>query len=544
MVHWKAVRLASKWKLLDKRRVLSALLILSILSTGCASLFPVQPPTPAWPTPAPTAWTSLETASATPTQSPTATLQPTSAIAIQSEELRGALIRFWHPWSGPLGQTATRLAEEFNLTNPWGILVTSVAYPGYDALENALGSAFQSPAAPQVTLAFLHQALAWDSRNNLIDLQPYVNDPQWGISSTIQADFYPLFWHQDLVDGRRLGLPAFRSGQLLLYNQSWAKELGYAQPPADPDQFQSQACAAAAANQHDQVKENNGTGGWIISTDYSVALSWIYAFGGDMLKSPEPGLGQSVYQFNTPQNQQAFTFLRAAYQNSCAWLSEREAAYGFAHRQGLFSTASVLELGFQEEAFRDANNLDQWTVLPFPSYEGRPAFDVYGPSYVLLPASAQQQLAAWLFIRWLAEPQQHARLVEASGGLPARKATLEYLKTYSSQHPHWVSAVDLIPAARIEPPFQSWGKARWALADAATQLFRPYFTVDQTPALLSYLDAFVTELHLGLDVESAFATVTSASRPTAAPSRTPTLSSKLVSPTPTATRTPRPSVQN
>ncbi len=255
-----------------------------------------------------------------------------------------------------------------------------------------------------------------------------------------------------------------------------------------------------------------------------------------MLKSPEPGLSQSVYQFDTPQNEETFNFLRAAYQNSCAWLPESgNPENEFAHRRGLFSTASLLDLPYQEEAFRSANNPDQWTVLAFPSPELHPAFDVYGPSYVLLPAYAQQELAAWLFVRWLAAPQQQARLVEASGALPVSQASLESLKTYSANHPQWAAAVKLIPSARGEPPIQSWGQARFALGDAATQLFRSYFTIDQVPTLLSYLDAFVAELHLGPDLPAVFATFTSTPLPTATSSRTP-----IPSLTSTATRTPRP----
>ncbi len=429
-------------------RTWSALLVIALLVSGCGRIFPVVRQTPDQPALTQSSLARSTPASSTPRPSPTVTLQPTSAITIKPEELRGALIRFWHPWSGSLGQVTDRLVQEFNLTNSWGILVTAVPYPGYDALENNLETAFQTSAAPQVTLGYLHQSLAWDKSHNLVDLLPYVNDPQWGLTTTEQADFYPLFWSQDVVDGRRLGIPAFRSGQLLLYNQSWAKELGFEQPPADPDQFMQQACAGASANQRDRLPDNDATGGWIISTDYSAILSWIYAFGGEVLKSPEPGLSQSVYQFDTPQNEETFTFLRAAYQNSCAWLPESgNPENEFARRLGLFSTASLLDLPYQEEAFRSANNPDQWTVLAFPSPELHPAFDVYGPSYVLLPASAQQQLAAWLFVRWLAAPQQQARLVEASGALPVRQAALEYAEDLFRQPPAMDGGCEIDPAS-------------------------------------------------------------------------------------------------
>jgi multiple sugar transport system substrate-binding protein len=516
-------------------RLGSVLLVFALLSTACDQIFPIVTRTPDQPALTQSASVKTNTPVASP-MLPSITPKPVNVINIRGDELRGVMIRFWHPWSGAPGQLLERLVEEFNLSNQWGILVTAVRFPGYDGLEKNLESAFQTSYAPQATLGYLHQMLGWDKNKDLVDISTYVADPQWGLSASEQADFYPLFWNQEVVDGRRLGIPAVRTGQLILYNETWAKELGFEQPPGDADQFLQQACNAASANQSDQSHENDGTGGWIISTDYSAMLGWIYAFGGDVLKSPEPGLGQSVYQFDTPQNEQTFTFLRAAYQNSCAWLLEGGYPENeFARRLGLFSTASVMDLPYQEEAFRSANNQDQWTVLAFPSETLRPAFDVYGPSYVMLPATDKQQLAAWLFLRWLSAPQQHARLVETFSALPVRQAALEYLKTYSANHPQWAAALKLIPLARNEPAFQSWGQARWALRDAATQLFRSYFTIDQVPSLLSYLDNFVAELHLGANPESAFATTTNTPSPTVTPSRTP-----IPSPTSTATRTPRP----
>jgi hypothetical protein len=53
----------------------------------------------------------------------------------------------------------------------------------------------------------------------------------------------------------------------------------------------------------------------------------------------------------------------------------------------------------------------------------------------------------------------------------------------------------MLPSARSEPPFPSWGTVRWAVSDAATQLFRYYFTARQVPELLKLLDQTAAELH-------------------------------------------------
>jgi ABC-type glycerol-3-phosphate transport system substrate-binding protein len=498
------------------------LVCLLLFVTGCDSIPPILPHTPT--PPSPTLSNDSERGSATlaPAASSTATLPQFSQIEIEAEDLRGVIVRFWHPWTGSLGKAANLLVEQFNLDNPWGILVTAVPQAGYDALSSDLLDSSQTVDVPQIAVGYLHQALAWDDRLGLVDLRAYVADPEWGFSSIEQADFYPLFWEQDVVEGRRLGIPGFRSATLLYYNQTWGKELGFPLPPATPEQFRQQSCAAAQANRRDDSTDNDGTGGWIVSTDYDVALSWIQAFGGQVLRSPEPGLGQSVYHFNEPETEQAFNYLRELYDSGCAWQTQEQVPdEAFASRLGLFATGSVIDIPYQAEAFKRLSSQDQWTVLPFPSPSLNPAIDVYGPSYYLVSASPERQLAAWLFIRWLASPENNARLVETSGAIPVRVASLMHLSAYSSRYPQWAEAVELLKYAHSEPAYQSWGQVRRALGDANTQVFRSYFTIDQLPAMLEYLDNFAAELHLGPDLEDVFATPSLTPIPGARPTRTP-----------------------
>ncbi len=494
----------------------------SILLAACNSILPFLPSTPIPPSPTGSIEPEAPTATSNPAASPTAQITPISTLDVKIEDLDGQIVRFWHPWSGSLGQEIKLLAEEFNLNNPWGIQVTQVSHPGYDGLESALQSLVSPNESPQVVALFLHQALAMEKRLGWIDLQPYVADPQWGHSLGEQSAFYPLIWEQDVLDGRRLGIPAFRSGQALFYNQTWAKELGFQLPPATPEQFRQQACAAAQANQRDDSPDNDGTGGWIVSTDGTAILSWIYAFGGEVLKSPEPGPGQSVYQFNTPESEQALTFLRQMYDTGCAWQSEDPLPHvAFSSRLGLFASSSILDTPYQSEVFRSSGNQDQWTVIPYPSPSLQPVIDIYGPSFFIPHSSPEAQLAAWLFVRWLSTPEHHARLVASIGAFPVQVSSLKYLEAYGKNYPQWASAVEWLKYARIEPSFASWGNVRRSLNDAATQLFRSYFTADQIPVLLDYLDAFAADLHIGTDLEEIFITPTNTPIPGARPTRTP-----------------------
>jgi ABC-type glycerol-3-phosphate transport system substrate-binding protein len=266
--------------------------------------------------------------------------------------------------------------------------------------------------------------------------------------------------------------------------------LGFEQAPQTPDQFQQQACAASRANRQDNSPDNDGTGGWIVSTQYAGMGGWLSAFGA---RVSEPGSSQ--YHFDTQPVQKAFTFLRGLYDQGCAWLAEGEPPEGeFASRLGLFSTGSMLGIPYQKQAFQQANNPDQWTVIPFPSPSGKAAIEVYGSYYVALPSTPEKQLAAWLLLKWLEAPENQAALIQAGGGFPASASAAQALKSYGTAHPQWAAALDLLPQANPEPARPSWATVRWALSDASTQLFRSYFTVQQVPDLTKLLDKTAADL--------------------------------------------------
>ena len=432
--------------------------------------------------------------SATPGSTSTITPAPASALSVEASDLQGVSIEFWHAWRGAPGEVMQSLVDDFNRSNPWGIRVEASAKGSYDQVSEQILAA-EEAQLPDITTAYRYQALGWDrSGVSLVDLSAYVDDPLWGLDAQAQSDFYPVLWEHDLQGGKRAGIPAQGSAQLLYYNTTWARELGFKAPPATPDELKEQACAANRTYKRDSDPKNDQKGGWIISSDYSAVLGWIYAFGGEIEKADGKG-----YRFNTPQVEQAFTYLRELYESGCAWLSESQfAETDFATRQGLFAAGSVAGIVYQEGAFVEAGSQDDWSVIPFPSLPGEPVISAYGPSFQVLPSTPEEQLASWLFIRWLTEAEPQARLAEVSGYYPVRASSLKIMGTLPAAHPQWKTALDLLPYARPEPAQESWRIVRWALSDAASQLFRFYFESDQMQALLKLLDQTANELHAGL----------------------------------------------
>jgi ABC-type glycerol-3-phosphate transport system substrate-binding protein len=95
--------------------------------------------------------------------------------------------------------------------------------------------------------------------------------------------------------------------------------------------------------------------------------------------------------------------------------------------------------------------------MPYPGV-GDPVIVTYGPSYAALKSTPEQELAAWLFIRWLLEPERQEQWVRVGGLFPLRSSALSLLSDYSTTHPQWAAAVALLDDAQPVPPSAPGGQ--------------------------------------------------------------------------------------
>jgi multiple sugar transport system substrate-binding protein len=468
------------------------------LAAACQNNSPPEETRPAIKTTVTGTPRKLASATPTPTRRATRTPQLKSDIDVNPQDMQGVEIQFWHIWNGPAEQIISALINEFNQENEWEITVQGVPFGSLDALNENVTQAVGEQEPPQIATAYIYQALNWlNDAEVLVVLDDFVDDPIWGMDQEAQADFYPIYWNHDEVDGKRTGLPAQRSAQMLYYNLTWAEELGFSSPPTTPAEFIEQACLAAESLVEDEIRENNGAGGWVISTNYSAVLGWLYAFNSPVLDKNGDG-----YDFDNTETKQGLSFMRELFEDGCAWLPETDfPEHEFANRLGLFSTGSLTSIPYQEEAFADIRSEDRWSVIAFPSEEGKPAINTYGPSFFLLESSPEEELASWIFLKWLLEPENQARLVQSTGGFPLRASVLDFIDQNQPPLTQWYEAVDLLPNAYPEPNIHSWGSVRWAISDIATQLYRWYFTLDQLPAAVRLLDKTAADLHSTIHVQ-------------------------------------------
>jgi ABC-type glycerol-3-phosphate transport system substrate-binding protein len=85
---------------------------------------------------------------------------------------------------------------------------------------------------------------------------------------------------------------------------------------------------------------------------------------------------------------------------------------------------------------------------------------------MITQTTPEQQLAAWIFVKWYTTPEVQAEWVRVSGYFPTREGTNEFLEGYVDENPQWGTALDMLQYSYYEPQLISYQSVRDAAAEA------------------------------------------------------------------------------
>lgn len=455
-----------------------------------ATLLACTPPQvlTAEPTPPPASPSPLG-ATSTSVLEPTPTLSGESGIEIGPEALAGLSLEFWHVWDGEEGEMIGRWVQEFNSSNPYELQVEVEVHPNIVAdTTNAISA--ENP--PNLVVGLNYHVWLWDAdAGNVVDLSVYYLDSQYGLDSNERADFIPLYWGQETFGGKQYGVPMYRTGDLLLYNQVWASELGFDGPPETFEDLREQACAASTAIREDENPLNDGRGGLILTSEPGSMLVLFLSFGG-AISGIEEG---EAYRFNRQEISSTLEALNDMLREGCAWVPDgRYANAEFAQREALFYPTTLGAYTRQKNEQGFFGRAEEWMIIPFPSESGSPFFVPSGPAYTILKSTPEEALAGWLFLRWLSRIENQAEWTQLTAYLPVRRSVQDLIVPFASENPVWTAAAADFPTGKTVRVPETWGSVMWVFRDALGQFLKPGFPAENLPALLDELDRTADEV--------------------------------------------------
>jgi len=430
----------------------------------------------------PTSTISYVVATSTPKISPTLTAINSEVLTVVIPE--GITVQFWHPWSGEMANLMAEMTGEFNISNEWGITVETEFHSDEIVfIEDmnqtiAVGNSPELIAAPSYYLRSLEE-----NGLDLQNLQIFIDSQNWGLSDDEVKSFLPVFWNADMLADKRIGIPAYQSGQFIFLNQTWVKDLGFSEQISNPEDFKELTCAAGFNYLNDNDLTNNGTGGWVYTYDPNSFFSWLNAFSvGDGSNF------ESLFDLGTNEDIESGTFLYDLFLDNCAWIGRQQQPYEyFANRQALAFSGKMEDILIQERVNELNEASDQWSVIPYPSRNNNPTLLVDGASYSITTQENEKALAAWLFVRWLLRPENQVKIIETSGTFPLSDRSMELLKDYENAHPVWADALNYLPIAQKFPEDPNWGFVKEVLADLSWKLIQ--FNTKREDISIIFLDA-------------------------------------------------------
>lgn len=354
----------------------------------------------------------------------------------------GALVVYWHALTGADEDRLLEMIDDFNASNEWGITVVGEYQGTLETLYSRVLAGLPTDQIPNLVMTDSSLAAAYAAQDAAVALSPYLESAQWGFTRTERDDFFPAA----LASGRllqfgdeRYSFPACRSLQVLYYNAAWLKQLGHEAPPQTWDEFREIVCAAS--------EPADGLYGFEFGMDSALFTS--------MLASQDiPLLNQAgtSYTLGGRRGQAALELLQGLTQDGCAlWETEEGQLADFSAAKILFTVGSTVELLAYRQAIAEGANFE-WTLTALPHTTEETVVGVYGVSLMILRSSPHKQLASWLFVKWLAEPEQQARWAQEGACFPTRRSAFEEMEGYLAEHPQYRLAAQLLEGPWVAEP--------------------------------------------------------------------------------------------
>lgn len=346
-------------------------------------------------------------------------------------------VPFWHSMDGPAGRLLAAFAQEFAAKDGrYRVLPQYVG--GYRDGETKLVAALRTGAAPvlfQAEISFFPHLVG---EGRALALDPYLN-----LERSFLEDLFEPAWNYGVMEGRRFGLPLNTSTPVLFYNLDAFRAKGL-KAPRNWKEFEEAAKALASR----QAK------GFIFVTDPQAWLfeAMVTSRGGNLVKDGKPN-------FTSKEALEALEMLdrlnRAGALSAHSMAEATFAQLDFVRTKGMMVMASIANWPAAEN-FSFAFTLG---VAPVPREPGGKV-PMGGAQLVVLKGASEAQVRGALgFWKYLMEPRNVARWVEASYYVPVRKSAIPLLEGFYRENPFRKVAFEQIAYAQErpkEPQFTAW----------------------------------------------------------------------------------------
>ncbi len=320
------------------------------------------------------------------------------------------------------------LADEFSKTNEWGIKV--------NIRQAEISSADMAIISPPEASRLLREGQSEE-------LSPLLSHPVWKIADG-RRGFYAAarkqtdYWDFSL---KVTSIPLSMDSCILIVNDDLLKEAGFEKIPGNWKFMHYMMY---------KIKKLTGRPAMGMEFNSQSVVPFIHARGGS-IQSPA-GI---TYSLINPVVNRTLRYIRRLNKknmlssNNYRYSNQTEFAFGklpmvFTGIDGLKAYSELISMTSPEL---------QWSAALLPTRRPDSGVTVNCThTAAVLKGPVEKRLASWLFIRWLAEPEQQIKISSMTYSLPAEKSALQKIIDEKPEAfvPQWLQAASAISDAHME----------------------------------------------------------------------------------------------
>ena len=428
-------------------------------------------------------------------------VQAQSTTDYESIDPSGQTVVYWHQYSDDSSQaeTMSALIEEFNSSNEYGITVEAIHQGSYSPIQDLMNTAILSGELPNLVAGYANAIAGWANEGVVVDINQLLNSPQWGIPADEQANL-----NFDLLDVNQLDFAPFYGMRVAWANQNSlnvfytnldiVEALGFERrPPETLAEFEEISCAAGASEMYQGYPMDTGT---------SHFESFVAAHGGAIFDADS-----GAYIFESDEVAATLETFTRMLENNCAYLfAERYQNTGdFSVGITPFAAGSSAGIPFVTWDAATAEMTDDWVVSGFPGADGvGPTLQLFVPSQAILTATPEQEVATWLFVKFLAGAEAQLAWSGATGYFSIRndiEVTEDDFTEPRMPYHRFVEVQGILADESVSiyssPGLPSYSAVRGLVPNVIAEVVSGDATV---AAALAELNEEVAELHDDLDM--------------------------------------------
>ena len=367
-----------------------------------------------------------------------------SALAPGKDVKPAAKIVWWHAMGGVNGEAVKKMVDGFNKSQS-NIKVEAVFQGSYDDLLSKLNTALASNAAPALVQVFdIGQAYMRDS-GQVVPMQAFIDRDKFDTS-----DFEPAVLNYYKYQDKLQSMPFNASSSIFYYNKDAFKEVGL-DPEKPPTTFSEVTDYAKKLTKKDASGQTVRYGfgpsiyGWFFEQWMAVSAS-LYA---DNANGRDDRATKVVY--NNAAGKAILDWWKAGVDGGYFYnpgIDNSGATTAFqAGKTAMYPESSA--------ALRGNINTAKFQVGTgfFPRPDGKPkdGGNIIGGAslYIMKSRSAEEQQAAWEFVKYAMTPLVQAQWQSDTGYYAIRKAAYNEApaKEWATKYPQFLTAVNQIREA-------------------------------------------------------------------------------------------------